>query len=91
VKTYMPASVVLPEYTDEALLAERGFAGEVAKTLLRVPAEYRQSVEAEGFRRSVRVTQGSGGHSQMESIADRQETRLQVVDEVLAQLAEETP
>lgn len=89
-KTYSPASVVLDEYTDEALTEERFFAGEAAKTLLRVPAEYRQSVEAEVSARAYRITWrhtvGGLSESVMEPIAGHHETRCQVVAEVLQQL-----
>lgn len=87
--TYMPATTVLPEYTDEALHAEHLYKGDAAATLLRVPDVYRQAVEAEAWQRSHRITH-NGGHAQAEPIADQHEVRCRVVAEVLAQLAAET-
>ena len=86
---YHPAPVVLPEYTDEALTEERDWKGDAAAALLRVPAEYRQTVEAEVTRRARRRT-NVGGVSSVHLIADPHETRRQIVAEVLAQLAEVT-
>lgn len=83
---HVPASVVLPEYTDEALTAERVYKGDVAKTLLRVPAVYRQSVEVEVNRRAYR-TRERGGMLSRKQIADPHEMRQRVVTEVLLQLA----
>lgn len=85
--SYTPADTVLPEYTDEALTAERVYKGEAAKALLRVPAEYRQPTEVEVTRRSTK-TRYDGGMAVRDRIADPHQTRLQVVDEVLAQIGD---
>lgn len=84
--TFKPAHEILPEYTDEALREERTFRGMAAKTLLLVPAEYRQAVEVESHRRCTKTTWSTGGPPQVEFVACPQETRHQVVLELLGQI-----
>lgn len=82
---YAPEERILDAFTDEALKAERVYAGDAARALLRVPAEYRQAVEVEAGRRSTRVEWRHGG-GVMHVVRDHQECRLEVIAEVLAQL-----
>jgi hypothetical protein len=91
--TYTPAATVLDDLTDAALQSEHSRYGNAAiQELLRVPAEYRQAVEAEVMRRSTRVVYARSGvnRMQMEAIASPSLARRQVVGEVLQQLSHHT-
>lgn len=85
---YEPAATVLPYFTDECLHNGTTYGPKVAATLLRVPPEYRQPVEAEATARSSRIVT-VGGFLTSEPTADIHEVRRQVVAEVLAQLDRE--
>lgn len=81
-----PAERVLHAYTDEALEAQSSFKGEAAAALLRVPAEYRQPVEAEATRRSS-YTENRNGYHVDRFVRDHHQCRLEVIGELFAQLA----
>lgn len=79
--TYLPATVVLAWYTDESLLAEAGFKGEAAATLLTIPPEYRQPCEVEASSRRE--------YAPSYRIGELQKHRVEVAAEIRAQLAQE--
>lgn len=84
--TYEPATAVLAEYSDAALLAASGFKGDVAETLLSLPPEYRQPCEVETIRRTTRQDSGDGP---VEFTDNPHEVRREVAAEIRAQLAQE--
>jgi hypothetical protein len=93
IRTIVPTSVILPEYTDEALqksIAGGGVWGpDVAAVFLRVPAEWRQPIEAAATQETSRIEFTPSGHSSemMMNIVvtgDVHAARARLVDDFLA-------
>lgn len=90
--TYLPAAVVLPEYTDESLGSPQSeFGRGLAALLLTIPAEYRQSAMAEVAKRTSREhstdSTNSGVRMIMIEIIDTgRDEHAAVVAEIRAQL-----
>lgn len=93
-RTLIPATAILPEYTDDALtraLAGGGvFGPAVAAVLLRVPAAYRQPIEAAAYQETTRTTLVQPSHNRgipevrAERVGNIHAVRERLVTELLA-------
>lgn len=83
----VPAATVLPEYTDESLRNDGFYGRSVAADLLTVPAEYRQTVEAQVTHRSYRFGRAGDRETVGKFVADPHEVRRAVLAELQEYLA----